>query len=50
MLGVGKDVVSSAVFLSVSELQCSWVCLISWELSFFSVSVILGASECLGVF
>ena len=29
MLGVGKDVVPSTVILSVSELQCSWVCLIS---------------------
>ena len=31
MLGVGKDVVAFAVILSVSELQCSWVCLIYWS-------------------
>ena len=37
---VGKDV-SSVVILSVSQLQCSWVCLISWDLSFLCDPVIL---------
>jgi hypothetical protein len=33
-LGVGKDVVASAVILNVSELHCSWICLDFWESSF----------------
>lgn len=47
-VGVEKDVVASAVIFSVSELQCSWVCLISWEWSFLCDLVILGSSEQLG--
>jgi hypothetical protein len=30
-LVAGKDVVALAVILSLSELQCSWVCLIFWD-------------------
>ena len=41
ILNVGKDVVASAVILSGPELQCSWVCLISWELRFLCDSMIL---------
>ena len=33
-LGFGKDVVTATMILSVSDLQCSWVCSISWESSF----------------
>ena len=40
-LHVGKGIVVSVVILSVSKLQCSWVCLISWELRFLSDPVIL---------
>ena len=41
MLGVEKDVVSSPVILSMSELQCCRVCLISWESSFLCDLLIL---------
>lgn len=34
MLGVGKNIVASSVILSESEVQCSWLCPISWDSSF----------------
>ena len=46
---VSLGVVASAVILSVSEVQYSWVCPISWEQSFLCDPVILGISEILGV-
>jgi hypothetical protein len=49
MLGVGNDVVASAVILSVSEIHCSWVSPVSCESSFCCDPVILSISEHLGV-
>lgn len=40
-LHVGRDVEVSTIILSVSELQCSWVCPISRELSFLCCPVFL---------
>ena len=48
-LGFGQDVVASAVISSMPELQCSWVCLISWKLSFLCDPVILAVSQHLEV-
>jgi len=45
MLGVGEEVVASTVTLSVSELQCSWLCPISWELSFLCGPVVLWSCD-----
>ena len=41
MLGGGENVVASTMILTVSELQCSWVNLISWKSSFLCDSVLL---------
>lgn len=48
-LCVRKDVVASTVILSVSELQCSWLCPVSLESNFYCDPVILSFSEHLGV-
>ena len=41
MTGVRKNVVAPTVMLNVSELQCFWICPISWESSFLGDPVIL---------